>query len=363
MKKILYYSPVDWNWIKQRPQFIALELAERGFDVCAIYIRQYRKKGLQHIDPEKVKLHPIYRIPPFGYKFPLLNKVNRWIVRHKIAWELRHFQPDILWLTHPSQLEDIPNTFMGQIIYDCMDDYDVLGSGQSSCENIYRQEQALCNRADLVFVSSSILLEKICSRNSDKTDQVHLIRNGCDGKLYPRVTGTHSGKIYAGYVGTIAEWFDFDLIVQSLERIPALEYFLIGPVLVNNPPVHERIHYLGTVAHKDLFDMIKEMDCMVMPFRLVDVVMAVDPVKLYEYISWQKNIITVAYPEIERFDQFVQKYSNMDEYCSAIINLGVCSAVSYSEQDAKCFLADNAWKKRVDSIEKRIREMGISTFS
>ena len=363
MKKILYYSPVDWNWIKQRPQFIALELAERGFDVCAIYIRQYRKKGLQYVNPEMVKLHPIYRLPSFGYKFPLVNKMNRWIVRHRIAWEISHFKPDILWLTHPSQLDDIPNTFRGRIIYDCMDDYDVLGNGQASCENVCRQEQVLCNCADWIFVSSSTLLEKICSRNPSKTDQVYLVRNGCNGRLYPRIEGTHSGKIYAGYVGTIAEWFDFDLIMQSVERIPTLEYFLIGPVLVNNPPAHERIHYLGTIAHKDLFEMIKEMDCMVMPFRLVDVVMAVDPVKLYEYISWQKNIITVAYPEIERFDKFVRKYSSVDEYCSAILNLGDCSAVSYTEQDAECFLAENAWKNRVDFIEKKIQELDLSAFS
>lgn len=357
LKKILYYSLVDWNWIKQRPQFIALELAERGYDVHTIYIRQYRKKGLQHVDPEKVKLHPIYRIPPFGFRLPIVNKVNDWIVRRRIAWDFRRFQPDIVWLTHPLQLKDIPDTFRGRIVYDCMDDYDVLGTGQPSCENISRQEEALCSCADLIFVSSSMLLEKICKRNPRKRDKVHLIRNGCNGKLYPRVAGTHSGKIYAGYVGTIAEWFDFDLILQSLERIPTLEYYLVGPVLVNNPPVHERIHYLGTIAHKDLFNTIKDMDCLVMPFRLVDVVMAVDPVKLYEYISWQKNIITVDYPEIARFDKFVQKYSDVDEYCSMLNNLGNCSEVSYSVQDAESFLADNAWKNRVDSIDKRIQEM------
>lgn len=357
MKKILYYSLVDWNWIKQRPQFIALGLAERGFDVRAIYIHQYRRNGLQKVDREKVTVHPIYRIPPFGYRFSLINQVNAWIVRWKIAWEIKTFQPDIIWLTHPSQLKDIPDDFRGRILYDCMDNYDVLESGESSHENTLKWEQVLCNRAELMFVSSSVLLKKICDRYPDKADQVHLIRNGCNGKLYPRSTSTHSRKIYAGYVGTIAEWFDWDLIVQSLERIPELEYFLIGPVLVPNPPVHDRIHYYGTVAHQELFEKIKEMDCMVMPFCPVDVVMAVDPVKLYEYISWQKNIITLDYPEIERFDNFVRKYSNLDEYCSAIRNAGNCSEATYSEQDAEFFLANNSWKNRVESIEKRIEEM------
>lgn len=357
MEKILYYSLVDWDWIKQRPQFIALGLAERGFDVHALYLRQYRKKGLRKVPSEKVQLRPIYRIPPMRYRFSVINKINQWIVRYKIAKEIHIFQPDILWLTHPSQLVDIPNAFRGRIIYDCMDDYDVLGTQPSICEQVCRQEMELCHRADGIFTSSSVLFNKIRRRNPDKADSVHLVRNGCEGRLYPRAYEAHGGKIYAGYVGTIAEWFDFDLLLESLERIPDLEYFLIGPVMVQNSPSHERIHYLGTVSHDSLFDVVKKMDCMVMPFRLNDIVLAVDPVKLYEYISWQKNIITVDYPEIERFGKFVWKYSDADEYCFALIEQGCLRQTSYSEEEAACFLEKNTWKNRVDLIKDKLQEI------
>lgn len=350
MKKILYYSLVDWNWIKQRPQFIALGLAEQGFDVRGIYIKQYRQKGLQKVDSETIQLRPIYRIPAMGNRFSLINKANRWIIGSKIAREISNYQPDIIWLTHPSQLLDIPDTYAGQIVYDCMDNYDVLGTLPAFQEIICSQEKELCSRADIIFASSTMLQTKICSRNPDKESRVHLIRNGCNGRLYPRTSGFHEGKIYAGYVGTIAEWFDFDLLLESLERIPELEYFLIGPVLAENPPIHQRIHYLGTVAHEDLFDKIKEMDCMVMPFRLNDIVLSVDPVKLYEYISWQKNIITVDYPEIRRFGDFVCTYTDTFEYCSALTQLGHMQSACYSEAEAYRFLEDNSWKSRVEMI-------------
>ena len=357
MKKILYFSQVDWNWIKQRPQFIALGLAERGFDIRAIYIRQYRQNGLRKVEAGKVQLRPIYRIPPLGYRFALINKMNRWIVRRKVAWEIQRFQPDAVWLTHPSQIADIPGAFTGQVIYDCMDDYDVLGTQLSPHERICNLEQRLCSRADLILVSSHRLQEKICGQNPHKTNQIKLVRNGCNGTIYPRVMGSHGEKLYAGYVGTIAEWFDFDLVLESLERIPNLEYFLIGPVLTKNPPVHERIHYMGTIAHENLFDTVKELDCMVMPFRVIDVVLAVDPVKLYEYISWQKNIITVDYPEIHRFREFVWQYTNTDEYCAMLARFQHMKAASYSEKDAVCFLENNTWDERVDMIRQKLLEM------
>lgn len=357
MKRILYYSLVDWNWIKQRPQFIALGLAENGFALRVIYLWQYRRAGLQKAEAGKLQRHPIYRIPPFEFKFPLINRVNREIVRRRVAWEIRNFRPDIIWLTHPSQLADIPDWFNGRIVYDCMDDFDVLGTSLDSCESTRRQEQSLCSRADLIFTSSRILQEKICRRNPTKTHQVYLIRNGCNGELYPRTSESHGKKIYAGYVGTIAEWFDFDLVLQSLERIPNLEYFLIGPVLIKNPPVHARIHYMGTIAHKDLFDIVKKMDCLVMPFRIVDVVLAVDPVKLYEYISWQKNIVTVDYPEIQRFGEFVCRYKNVDEYCAALIQQGNTQFICYSEEDAVRFMESNTWTNRVSVIQQKLQEI------
>lgn len=357
MKKILYYSLVDWDWIKQRPQFLALGLSECDFNVRVLYLWQYRRKNLKKVKSGAVQLCPIYRFPPFGFRFSWINKINMWLIRQKVAWEIRNYQPDILWLTHPTQLVDIPDTFCGKIVYDCMDDYDVLGTSQKNREMIIQLEQHLCELADIIFVSSNLLRKKLCDRNPNKKHQIHLVRNGCNGELYPRTIRMHEGKIYAGYVGTIAEWFDFDIILKSLERIPELEYFLIGPVNIKDPPSHNRIHYLGTVIHERLFETIKEMDCMVMPFLLEDIVLSVDPVKLYEYISWQKNILTVSYSEIQRFRKFVYQYSNADEYYSALLQIGCREFTSYSEKEASCFLAENSWKNRVMLIQEKLQKL------
>lgn len=357
MKKILYYSLVDWDWIKQRPQFLAFGLSEWEFDVRVIYLWQYRRKNLKKVESGAVQLCPIYRFPPLGFRFSWINKINQWLTRRKVAREIRSYQPDVLWLTHPSQLADVPDSFCGKVVYDCMDDYDVLGTSPDSREEVIRQEQSLCDRADVIFVSSNLLRKKLCDRNPNKESQIHLVRNGCSGELYPGTTGKHKEKIYAGYVGTIAQWFDFDIVLKSLERIPALEYFLIGPVNVKNPPEHDRIHYLGTIAHEDLFEAVREMDCMVMPFILEDIVLSVDPVKLYEYISWQKNIVTVSYPEIQRFGEFVYQYSNLDEYCAALLQIGRSDVTSYSEKDARRFLTENSWKNRVGLIRDALQKL------
>ena len=42
---------------------------------------------------------------------------------------------------------------------------------------------------------------------------------------------------------------------------------------------------------------------MIMPFKLNELVKSVDPVKLYEYINYNKPIISIFYQEIKRYSQ------------------------------------------------------------
>ena len=46
-----------------------------------------------------------------------------------------------------------------------------------------------------------------------------------------------------------------------------------------------------------------------MPFILNELIESVDPVKLYEYINFEKNIICIKYDEILRFKDFVYFYN------------------------------------------------------
>ncbi len=55
-----------------------------------------------------------------------------------------------------------------------------------------------------------------------------------------------------------------------------------------------------------------------MPFKLNDIVEAVDPVKLYEYINFNKDILTISYKEIERFSKFTYSYDGYDEFKSQL---------------------------------------------
>ena len=50
--KILYFMPVDWNWIAQRPHFMALEL-QKEYDAVILAVGAYKRS---HLDIEGAKV-------------------------------------------------------------------------------------------------------------------------------------------------------------------------------------------------------------------------------------------------------------------------------------------------------------------
>jgi sulfatase maturation enzyme AslB (radical SAM superfamily) len=91
-----------------------------------------------------------------------------------------------------------------------------------------------------------------------------------------------------------------------------------------------------------------------MPFKINDLILSVDPVKLYEYVNFNKNIITVHYEEIERFHEFVHFYNDTEEYLSVIKELKGNNTLKYSNEQRQKFLVENTWNKRVEQILNKL---------
>lgn len=351
MQKMLYFCPVDWCWVKQRPQFLAETLAD-NFAVSVVYPYRNKRKGLQKKHPTNVKLFPLFSFPTLNGRLPFMSKINNVILKLQFRWKLYSVKPDILWLTMPWQLPLLPRKAHYKIIYDCMDDYAAITSRPSERNILIHQENQLLARADIIFASSAHLQKKLRERCADEKT-VYLLRNGCNAKWissFPEEqehSSVQTKMLKLGYIGTIGRWFDFPLLLNSLAVANNVEYHLYGPVENGvDIPKHKRIIYHGVIEHDQLYQHTKEMHVLMMPFIVNDIVQSVDPVKLYEYIWMNKPILSVYYPEIERFGEFVLFYSTLDEFLFQLEQLRRHQSVKYSRQQGQTFLKENNWDAR-----------------
>ena len=159
------------------------------------------------------------------------------------------------------------------------------------------------------------------------------------------------------YIGTISSWLDKKLILESLNRFDDIEYCFYGPVaseLLNHP----RIRYMGKIDHDLVLSAMKQADALIMPFIVNELILAVNPVKLYEYVSSGKPVISVHYPEVNQFEDYVHLYKNKQEYFLFLEKLITNKLPPKMPlEDCQEFARNNTWAKRVKQISEYIEEL------
>lgn len=358
-KKILYLMHIDWNWIKQRPQYIAQELA-KTYNVSVLYKYRYQRSIMQEGEAsfckDKLEVRPIYRIPVIE-RWGIGKKINKGIMKRAIQKKIKKLKPEFIYVTEPEQVEFLPEKITAKVIYDCMDNHAAFSEDTALQKKVIADEGKLANVADCICISSQNLKNVFVNRYGKQIeDKCVLVRNGYNGKVLPAKASKNTGKEFVvTYIGTVSSWFDTDIIEKSLQDFPELIYEIYGPVDGSGVRLEqERVKYKGTVAHDKLPEVVKGCDCLIMPFKLNDVVTSVDPVKFYEYINFNRNIISVYYEEIDRFSPFVEFYHNYQEYKQVLSKLMKDNTVKYSEQQRIKLLQDSTWDSRVKQIRRFI---------
>lgn len=347
--KIIYLNHTPWDWILQRSQILELEL-EKEFD-CTVLEKKYLFNNEYNIKKNKQPKRKI-NIPQLrgGGKIKIINLLNNRLLWNGIKRYSKDF--DVVWICHPSFFKGISKNFKGKVIYDCMDNYVELAKAHERAF-IEEEQKCLIKRADLIFASSQRLIDSIPGMKNAK-----LVRNGFLPEAPLDIKKNEIKLQYQiGYFGAIESWFDFDLLLASIYKYDNLEYHLIGPEKkVVKDYFNEKIFLEGIVAHDDLKEFVQDYDALIMPFIINDIILAVDPVKLYEYICYGKCVISIWYPEIERFSPYVYFYHDEKEYLdllSYLIKTGF--APKYNDEQRKQFLIENSWEERGNRVIQAVR--------
>lgn len=163
-------------------------------------------------------------------------------------------------------------------------------------------------------------------------------------------------KKIIGYIGTISEWFDYELIKSLSEKYPEFLFCIIGPVNKEVKFVQENksknIIFPGSIPYKEVPNMLNNFDVAIMPFKNNKLVQAVNPVKIYEYLALNKPVIALRYKETEKFSNHIYLYNTIEEF-------EICLKKALNEDnnlniDRLNFALSNSWKSRVDEFESFI---------
>lgn len=348
-KKILYFIHVPWQWIKQRPHFIAEGLSENNnVTVCeAIPLSRKFHRGKSDI----VHIKSYLQLPKD--RIPIIHKINTWLLRSSLRKELK--EADVIWITNPMQYSFLEKT-KSKVVYDCMDDlpeFEPTIERRKKLENI---EKRLFQEADIVIASSHYLKEKLVQRYGKR--EVAVVNNAIkrmDGYQIQALPDEIKqkmpvGKFIVSYIGTIEKWLDFNLINEVLNKCPGVVFCFFGPLRVELPK-SERVCYCGMVPHDLVFSVMDQSNALIMPFELSELILSVNPVKLYEYIYSGKPCLAPRYGESKAFGEYVYLYESKEDCCNIIKGLIDGYGSKHTVEESRAYALSNTWKVRVEQIE------------
>ncbi len=232
-------------------------------------------------------------------------------------------------------------------------------------EQLFNLEKTLCKRADILISSADYLKQKLIKRYNlnrkiDVINNASAEINSIDENisLPPKIqdifSTTETKKLV--YIGTISNWFDFDLMIKIVANNKNIALVIFGP-FDTIIPEHERIIYHKPVEHKYIFSIMQKADALIMPFKLNELVKSVNPVKAYEYIYSGKPVILRKYNETEKFEDFCYLYETFSDLIKLIQQLPENKLIAKQErQNCIRFIENNTWDKRVKSILKLISD-------
>lgn len=347
---------VNWGWIKQRPHFFAEGLSKK-YSINLFHPIIYKKKLKSgHVLPD-FKSNIFFKLPDRVIsRYNIFYILNFFIVNSQITFRMLWEKPDVLWLTHPvfsGVLRFKPSNT--RIIYDCMDDHQLFWKKEN--KKMMSDERNLIAQSDIIFFSSETLMRrKILPSEKNKS---FVVNNGCAKYFVDSLSSDNEisevkSEIFViGYFGAIAEWFDWDAIHEILRKFDNVYFKLAGPC-EKEIPTNSRIEYCGVLKHEQLKKFANDCDALIMPFKVNSLIEAVDPVKLYEYISFLKPILAPRYKETERFSKFINLYDNLNELLEEVDEFLNKNNRKYEKTDALEFIINNTWDVRTDFIISKI---------
>jgi glycosyltransferase involved in cell wall biosynthesis len=289
-KGLVYFPPsIGWEIVAfQRPHHLARAFATRGFAVVFDSRNSHdRVFGFREIEPDIF----LFKGPP-----ELLRALPVTLV-----WAFVY--------NFPYRLEVTPNA---PLVYDIIDALEVFPYERAELDRYHTWG---LHYADFVTCVSRLLQEDVRAVRPDALylpNAVEAWRFDTQGVAMPgdpALEGLLEARCpVAGYYGSFARWFDYDLVDEVARRLPRWRFLLIGPRLDQSGADHPLWHranvsYLGPRDYAALPFYVDLFTVGLIPFRGESIGRGLSPLKLYEYMAAGKPVVTTPIPECAAFPE------------------------------------------------------------
>jgi glycosyltransferase involved in cell wall biosynthesis len=371
---IVVFSSVTWRFLWQRPQHIASLLAQRGHRIIyfnePLYVdntkkfkQMLRQRKLLNISEVAPNLWVVtFYLPPFRGKLaPIKDRLFRSHLNHVLS--KLELKPDIALfyclrffpLLKPLQEQNV------KVAFDFVDDLTAFPEFAGS--QFEQMQFDLIRASHTVFATSKLLCDRVKTANHhciylpNAMDFSHF--NAAATSKTPLFELASLKPPVVGYIGAFNNWVDADLVCKLAQTHPEYSILIVGPVNFGGQDLarYRNILMVGTKPYLQLPAYLSNMDVCLIPFKLNDITLASNPIKMYEYLAAGKPVVSTALPEVAQNAAAVVYIGNDDEDFLAKVEAAVEESKngdSAASERRMVYAQANSWASRVDVLEAEL---------
>lgn len=307
MKEIICLSNEAWSATPGRTQ----QLVTRLRDTKILYFSPARSLADGDWRKPGRKVRPnvtVFTLPPvllWEERLGRLFRAEQQRLGRFIRERCARLRAPLLWTSSPAQVHLLDQLEYSGLVYDCDREWNELPGAW---------EGVLAHSADVVFAASPELRERLspCSAN------IALLPNGVNFPLFSGQSGAQGdvrlpplrGPVL-GWTGTVHPDLDLDPLVYAAKARPDWTFLLLGKRDPDNPFLRrlgklDNVVLAGPCPLLEVPEYLARCDVLLNFLRTTQPYSDVVPVRLYEYLSTGKPIVSMLWPDqVELFPDVI----------------------------------------------------------
>jgi glycosyltransferase involved in cell wall biosynthesis len=323
--------------------------------------RAFRKlaavfEPIEEVERNIFALNPL-AIPAYGWGGA--REFNRYFLRWQVKRAMRRlgFARPINFIFNPPAALIAGSLGEDRLIYYCVDEYSAFTGVAANA--LAQMEEELCRKADLVIVSA----ERLYQSKARFNPHTRLIRHGVDFEHFRSALDPATvipeeiarlPRPVIGFHGLIADWVDVELLAHVAWSFPEGSLALVGKTATDVSQLKRlpNVHLLGRRPYADLPAYCKGFDVALNPFRINELTLNSNPLKVREYLAAGLPVVSTPTPEVVRLNH-CRIASGPDEFTReierALENPGPSPARSE-------LMRNESWEAKVDELRRHFAE-------
>lgn len=264
-----------------------------------------------------------------------------------------------LWTFLPTAAPYIGHLGEQFAAYYCVDEWSMFSNVDGG--RVVAAEAELLQKVHCTFAINRELAERkraLCRNTFEAPHGVayDVFRTALDPALAIPADIAHLPRPHLGFYGTLQDWVDYELLAHVARAMPHASIILLGQVLADIGPIANlpNVHVLGQRPHAALPAYCKSFDVGLIPYRQIERMAYVNPIKLREYLAAGLPVVTTPLTSAEAYPLDVAIAGTPEAFLAsihaALAKRDPSAPATRSRAERSLPMARESWSARVATV-------------